>query len=448
MYFKTIVFPPCLKRIKQLCLLLFLTGLCSLKPVERVKIIPIAPGWAKNSVNAVVFRKSAIVTHKQVQYVSFYDQEQYVVLARRGRNTEKWTIERTQYKGDATDAHTSISIMVDGDGYLHVSWGHHNTQLNYAKSLKPNSLALGDKMVMTGLKEDNVTYPEFYRLPNGDLLFFYRYGYSGNGDMIINRYNLQLKQWTQVQANLIDGEGERNAYWQACVDNKGTIHVSWVWRESYDVANNHDLCYARSHDGGVTWENIQGEKYNLPININNAAIARHIPQNSELINQTSMTVDRQGNPVIATYWREQDTSIPQYHIVYHDGNSWHTLQVSDRKTPFSLSGGGTKRIPIARPQVLMRQQGNKEQAFLVFRDEERGDKVSVVVSDDFPDGPWKIMDLTQNSVGAWEPSYDAQLWEDKGLLNLFVQKVEQVDQEGLADKGPEMVSVLEWDPPQ
>ena len=33
-------------------------------------------------------------------------------------------------------------------------------------------------------------------------------------------------------ANLVSGEGKRNAYWQAVTDKKGTIHISWVWRES------------------------------------------------------------------------------------------------------------------------------------------------------------------------------------------------------------------------
>ena len=102
----------------------------------------------------------------------------------------------------------------------------------------------------------------------------------------------------QLSDNLIDGEGKRNAYWQACVDDKNIIHISWVWRESPDVASNHDLCYARSKDGGVTWENSRGKKYQLPINATTAEYAWHIPQNSELINQTSMSADKSGNPII------------------------------------------------------------------------------------------------------------------------------------------------------
>ena len=107
---------------------------------------------------------------------------------------------------------------------------------------------------MTGKNEDRVTYPEFYSLPNGDLLFTYRDGVSGGGNLVLNRYDLKQKQWTRLQDKLIDGEGERNAYSQMAVDAKGTIHLSCVWRETPDVATNHDMCYARSTNGGKTWQ--------------------------------------------------------------------------------------------------------------------------------------------------------------------------------------------------
>ena len=47
------------------------------------------------------------------------------------------------------------------------------------------------------------------------------------------------------------------------------------------------------------------------------------------------------------------------------------------------------------------------------------------------------------SLGSWEPSFDTELWREKGLLHVFIQKVEQVDGEGKADVEPQMVNVLE-----
>jgi len=318
-----------------------------------IRNVPIASGWAKSSVNTVIFRRNSVVTHEDTQYAAFYDPDGNVILAKRKLDSNNWQIKKTQYKGKVTDAHNAISIMVDGDGYLHMSWDHHGHPLRYCRSIAAGSLELTDKMPMTGKKEARVTYPEFYKLANGDLLFLYRDGSSGNGNLMMNHYDLKTQKWTQRQDAFIDGEGKRNAYWQMCTDTKGTIHISWVWRETGGVQTNHDMAYAKSTDGGRTWQKSNGQAYRLPITAGNAEYAVRIPQNSELINTTSMCADTKGRPYIATYWRPAAAKVPQYHLIYHDGSQWHTSQISARKTPFTLSGGGTKRIPISRCASLL-----------------------------------------------------------------------------------------------
>lgn len=134
--------------------------------------MPVDSGWAGNSVNATVFRKNSLVSFEKWQYVAFYNGKGFVVLGKRKINRKKWQLKQTQYKGNVTDAHNIISIMVDGDGYLHMAWNHHNNHLHYVKSKTPGSLELTDELSMTGKNEDKVSYPEFYRMPNGNLIFF------------------------------------------------------------------------------------------------------------------------------------------------------------------------------------------------------------------------------------------------------------------------------------
>jgi hypothetical protein len=43
---------------------------------------------------------------------------------------------------------------------------------------------------MTGETEKSVSYPEFYRMPNGNLLFFYRNGASGKGNLVVKSYDI------------------------------------------------------------------------------------------------------------------------------------------------------------------------------------------------------------------------------------------------------------------
>jgi beta-glucanase (GH16 family) len=409
---------------------------------------PVGLGWAKNNVNGAIFRKNSVVSQGQNQYVAYYDSAGYVTLGKRRLPAGPWQVQRTQYQGNVKDAHNVISLMADGAGYLHLSFDHHNNPLHYCRSTAPGSLTMGVLEPMTGQQEQKVSYPEFHRYPNGDLLFMYRDGGSGNGNLVLNRYDQKTRRWTRLHDVLIDGEGQRNAYWQAYIDPRGTIHVSWVWRESPNVASNHDMAYARSLDGGKTWQKSTGEAYKLPITAGTAEYAARIPQNSELINQTTITTDAAGAPYIATYWRPQGTQVPQYQLIYLKDKQWRTAQISQRTTPFSLSGVGTKRIPISRPQLLVATQKGKTAAYLLFRDAERQDRASVLHCADLGQGTWTAADLTATSVGNWEPSYDTERWKKDGVLSLFVQRTGQGDGETLENLPAQPVYVLEWQPGQ
>lgn len=410
------------------------------------RLIPIAEGWARNQINAVIFRRNSVTTHGRTQYAAFYDADSKVVLARRTLGTTRWETKRTSLLGKTEDAHNSISIAVDGRGFLHVAWNHHNSTLQYRRSVRSGSLELAPESAMIGNSEARVTYPEFYNLPGGDLLFLYRDGASGSGNLILNRYDVKTRRWTRLQDNLIDGEGQRNAYSQMTVDRQGTIHLSWVWRETPDVSTNHDMCYAKSMDGGKSWRKTSGQQYQLPITAGTAEYVWRIPQGSELINQTSMAADSFGRPYIATYWRPQGESVPQYFVIYHDGTRWQSSQVTHRTTAFSLSGEGTRRIPISRPQIVIRSARGRSEAFLVFRDSERGSRVSVATSKDLGGGLWVVKDLTNDSVEMWEPTLDTTVWEKKKEIHLLVQRVGQGQREGLENVPAQVVSVLEWTP--
>lgn len=415
----------------------------------KCKLVEVGKGYSQTSVNTAVFRNNSLVTHGNEQYICYYDADGYVTLGKRKLCSKEWQLQRSQYKGKVTDGHNIISMMVDGDGYVHVSFDHHGNRLNYCRGIAPGSLTLGDKEAMTGVDEGNVTYPEFYTLKGGDLLFVYRSGASGRGNLVMNRYDLKTRKWSRVQDVLIDGENERNAYWQLYVDERGVIHLSWVWRETWMVETNHDLCYARSEDGGKTWKKSTGEVYELPIRLANAEYACRIPQGSELINQTSMSTDKKGHPYIATYWRSEDSDVPQYRLVWNDGKGWQEAQVSDRRTPFTLKGGGTKMIPIARPRIVT----DGKRAWYIVRDEEQGSKVSVYYNDDMRHlacdsavlvgSEWKLYDLTDFPVNAWEPSYDTELWKKQRKLHIFVQDTRQGDGERTVAVEPQPVYVLE-----
>jgi hypothetical protein len=193
-------------------------------------LVPIGPGYAKTCVNAVIFRRNSVITHGETQYAAYYNAQGQAVLAKRILGSDQWQKRVTRYRGNVRDAHNSISIAVDGDGYLHMAWDHHGHPLRYCRSVEPGALELTDKMNpedAPGAPAQNprtwrVTYPEFYRVPDGNLLLLFRHGASGRGNLVIYRYDLETRRWTLVHENVIDGQGQRNAYWQACTDTRGT----------------------------------------------------------------------------------------------------------------------------------------------------------------------------------------------------------------------------------
>ncbi len=83
---------------------------------------------------------------------------------------------------------------------------------------------------------------------------------------------------------------------------------------------------------------------------------------------------------------------------------------------------------------------------MLFRDSERGDRVSVAICKDLRKQKWEFKYLTDFSVGMWEPSYDTELWKRSKIFHIYVQKVGQGDGERTENLPPSEVSILEWKP--
>ena len=410
------------------------------------RVSPVAEAaWSGSSVNVVANIRQALFTHGAHQFAAFYDAEQHVVLAKRQVGTDRWDVRRTQYRGNAADAHNSISLAVDGAGMLHVSWDHHVNPLNYARGVAPGSVELGPKEPMMGAREDRVTYPQFWRLPSGDLLFLYRDGASGRGALVLNRYSVASRAWTTVQSNLVDGEGARSPYWDMAVDRAGTLHLAWIWRESPDVATNHDLCYARSTDEGRTWSRSDGTALSLPVTAATAEYAVRIEQNSNLMNSPALTTDHDGRPYAVTYWSSSPGSPPRFRVVHHDGLRWRVVEGPARSVGFTLAGGGTKAPPISRAVVLVESSGTPRHLHLVYRDA----AIDGVVMATRPwpgDGEWAERRLADEPLGAWEPAIDPVAWSRSAELHMLVQRVAQRDGDDRRsiETPPTPIGVLSW----
>lgn len=413
------------------------------------RLVPIAPGFAATSVNTTIFRHNSLTTHNDVQYTAFYDNDAHVVLAKRKIGEGSWTIRRTELIGNPYDAHNAIVLAADASDTLHIMWNHHNSELNYVRTTGFGSLEVTGRQRTDGVLESSVTYPEMCSLPDGSVMLVYRSGSSGNGDIVLKRFGSRTRTWTTAQPRLIAGEGRHSAYVEFCIDSRGTLHFGWTWRRTGDVATNHDICYARSADLGKTWTDSNNAPITVPITSDNAEYALRIPENSDLINQTSIAADAAGHPYIATYFRPVGQDAVQLILVHHDGRKWSSHQIGNRQSSFRLAGLGTRPLPISRPLVLLDTRTALPRILVVYRDAERQNRITLASCADLGIGKWSFADLTNDSYSAWEPTCDLALWSRDHLLHLFVQKTTQLEGDATPDGPripPAQVSILEVTP--
>jgi hypothetical protein len=192
-----------------------------------------------------------LLSHESDQYVAYYNDQHQMMVASRQLGQQAWQkVELPSKIG--WDSHNYVTMAVDSGGYLHLSGNMHVAPLVYFRTREPGDIRTFEKRAMTGEDERQCTYPRFLRDAEGQLLFSYRSGRSGNGKRIYNRYDVATQTWSRfLNTPLFDGQGKRNAYPVGPIAGRnGDFHVAWVWRDSPDCATNHDLSFARLSQAG------------------------------------------------------------------------------------------------------------------------------------------------------------------------------------------------------
>ena len=160
----------------------------------------------------------SLLTEGNRQYIAYYNAERKMVVGQRKLSDKKFALyiipptTRETAGGTSTvlgwDSHNSVTLGIDKEGYIHLSGNMHVHPLTYFKSTKPFDIStLVQEMKMVGSNEKRCTYPHFMNTREGDLLFHYRDGSSGNGNEIYNIYSCESKQWSRLlDTPLTDGQ--------------------------------------------------------------------------------------------------------------------------------------------------------------------------------------------------------------------------------------------------
>ena len=328
--------------------LLFATG-CARQPKERTLEI--------DRVVADFPVGFSLVTAEPYQYVAYYDSAHVMTVAARRLDEDQWQYQKLPSK-IGWDTHNYIAMKVDREGMIHLSGNMHATPLVYFRTERPHDItSFREIHRMTGQNESRVTYPRFMEGPNGTLIFQYRDGGSGDGNMIYNQYDYTTQQWGRLlDTPLLDGEGAMNAYpIGPAMGPDGYYHMLWVWRDTPDCATNHHLSYARSRDM-VHWESVGGQTVTLPITIADSVLwIDPIPVRGGIINDAEdIGFDHQNRPLV-TYYKYDSAGNSQAYVARWRDDRWQIAQLSDWNYRWDFQGYGslgtfpTKIFP-ARPQ--------------------------------------------------------------------------------------------------
>ncbi|MCU4155627.1 BNR repeat-containing protein [Carboxylicivirga sp. A043] len=285
----------------------------------------------------------ALYTTKTYQFVAYYDTSHCMTLASKGLGEEDWKHVRLESKV-GWDSHNYLSLAVDENNIIHLVGNMHSSPLVYFRSTRPLDIhSMQPIHSMLGKDEDVTTYPEFLQGDDGQLLFHYRYGRSGDGYEVYNLWDAQKQTWSRLlDKPLIDGEGKMNAYMQGpLLGPDGRYHLLWVWRDTPDCATNHTLSYARSQNL-QDWESIRGEKIQLPITISDSVLqVDAIPIHGGLLNIGIKIGFDCNNKVMAGYHKYDKKGNTQLYVAGFDSGVWNRTQLTNWDYRWDFKGWGT-----------------------------------------------------------------------------------------------------------
>lgn len=426
-----------------------------LKRIDSINQVQLGDAWAGNTINTAIFRHHGVISFEGHQYSAFYVDERTLRIVKRCLSDDTLVIYDLSGKYNLKDAHNSISLGFDRDGCIHILYDHHATHLRYRRTIHGSDITTWtDELSMTGSHESQVTYPALICPDQGyPLTLLYRDGVWNKGQARMKVYQEDKRRWLDYPKAVLSGSESKpwtsNPYWNHPVRGAdGSLHLTFVWRihtvGAENRINNVNIDYAKSLDNGVTWHSSKSMPFRLPITQVNSETVRAVSPGSNLINQCSMALDSYGRPHVV-YYADDAEGVLQYQHLWFDGRVWQNRVVSRRSKPFVLSGSGTLKLPISRPEIVIDPQDN---VYVLTRGDHTDDRlaVTVLVGPDYTYCPGATQILTDYELGKSEPIIDRHRWRSEGILSLLVQRCEQPDGDLGHSAVSTPVSILDFRP--
>lgn len=388
-----------------------------------------------NNVNGRTFQRDPMVTSRGYQYAIYYNANRRVCVGRRKLPVGDWdVITFTDYRINGSNSHDVAAIGIcESDGTIHLAFDHHRDTLNYRVSIlgaasDPENVGWStelfgpttDRLGSVGVVRQ-LTYPTFFPAPNGNLMFYYRFGGSGDGDGFIQEYNGTTHDWTRGLGEFISRDGTYNGavssnsrsrcpYLNGISYGGNRLHASWGWRESAGGARtNHDLNYAYSDDHGRTWRNNAGRQIGVtgssPISIDSPGlIVADIPQDIGLSNQYTHYAYPDGSCHVIVAHRDANNNQRSQHYWRNAAGVWSN-------TTLPLHAG--------RGKVVGDDDRN---LFLVYQSAGRPTIAQGVPNQSLTAWSWSQVYSQVGTTEGGEGKIDFTRWEQDRVLSFYGQE--------------------------
>lgn len=383
-----------------------------------------------------------LLQNNDLQVLAYYDADRVLTVADRNVRGIGWDFRKLP-STIGWDSHNYVALGFDRHGRLHVAGNMHASPLQYwiINLEDPDRLPQQVEVLLDRARELEVTYPEFLRTSDGEMLFTYRDGKSGSGDFVALRWDDTTERYNRItDGPLIHGDGKRNAYLDSnapILGPDGVWHILWVWRDSPDASSTHDVNYARSTDL-ASWTAADGRPLDLPLTTSSLTVVDPIPVGQGLINNNVRLGFLPNDQPVAVYHRRDSTGSQQLWAAIFDGTQWVKQQLTDWSFRWDFHGEGSLdfQIEIGTPVTSLNglsvdvRRGEEVLTFFLGED--------LAVTTRASAAPWSPLRRRTRDDGSydrcavgydWTPTSQAGRWL-VSYASVLEQRDQQTDTEG------------------
>lgn len=306
--------------------------------------------------------------YKGVTYIAYQGEKEDPYVVAYDHKNDKWigpykagTSLLGKTPGKKIDNHGKPTLVVDGEGYIHLVFGGHggtpdlgeNTLGNYNGGKQIHVKTKNPIDISSWEEVDNIspfgTYSQFLKMDNGDIYLFYRHGaHRSNWVYQVSKDNCQTfsPKVSFLKAKPTSPIPETDNVWDSWYINlekgrKNEIIVSYNYHLCHSIdkvhyGERHNCYYMRFDTDTKDWFNVKGEKLMLPVTKEYADTMTLAVNTGERWNHIGRVgLNQHHQPHISWYEGENDGSRhggPKQLVNYHwVGNEW---------------GGGNTNLPI------------------------------------------------------------------------------------------------------